>query len=187
MSATILIINYVIIGLLFAIIIIGIFWIKSLLMNKAPFIPIPKDVVMEIAKTLALSTNSIVYDLGCGDGRVLEACLQLEPQIKAIGIEKEIVPFCLAKWRLRKFIKNGSCQLFHKNFFNISVTEATHVFTYLFPGLMDDLLPKLQKELKPGTKLVSCDFLFHNKQSNQTIDLKRSERSLGRKLYCYEF
>lgn len=187
MTTLLLIIDWAIIALLFGVIIVSVFWMKSLLANKAPFVPIPNDVVPEIAKALGLSANSILYDLGCGDGRVLKACLQLEPKIKAIGIEKEIVPFCLAKWKLRKFNKTASCQLFHKNFFDVSVTDATHIFTYLFPGLMDDLLPKLQQELKPGTKLVSCDFLFHHKQPSQVIDLKRSNRALGRKLYYYEF
>jgi SAM-dependent methyltransferase len=160
---------------------------RSLSANKTPFVPIPKNILPEIIQALNLSTDSIFYDLGCGDGRILQAGLRLKPQIKTIGIEKEILPFYLAKWRLRKAIAAGSCQVFHQSFFNQSLTKATHVFTYLFPDLMDELLPKLQQELKPGTKLVSCDFAFNTKQPVKIIHLKRANRSLGQKLYCYEF
>ncbi|MCX6784407.1 MAG: hypothetical protein NTV81_00500 [Candidatus Komeilibacteria bacterium] len=187
MSIFLLILAYATIGVLFFIIIVGLFWEKSLLLTKAPFIPIPKDVLNNISLQLKLQPDSIVYDLGCGDGRVLEACLKLQPQAKYIGIEKEIVPYCLAWWRLRKFIKTGHCQIIHQNFFKINLTPATCIFTYLFPQLMDDLLPKFQAELQPKTRLVSCDFLFSNKLSLETIDLKRSPHSLGKRLHIYEF
>jgi len=187
MSIFLIIAGYAIIGVLFLIIIIGLFWEKSLLMNKAPFVPIPKDVLPAIAKELNLKPGLTIYDLGCGDGRVLEACLALEPQAHYIGIEKELVPYCLAWWRLRKFIKSGQVQLIKKNFFAVNLTSAQRVFTYLFPKLMDELLPKLNKELIPDTILISCDFLFSNKQSEQVTDLKRPHNALGKRLYRYQF
>jgi len=52
---------------------------------------------------------------------------------------------------------------------------------------MDELLPKFQKEFKPGTRLVSLSFKFASKTPIEEIDLKRNKYKLGRKLYVYEF
>jgi len=61
------------------------------------------------------------------------------------------------------------------------------IFTYLNPNIMDDLLTKFDKELKPGTRLVSLSFKFTGKQPINEIDLKRSKYKLGRKIYVYQF
>ena len=52
---------------------------------------------------------------------------------------------------------------------------------------MDDLLPKFDRELKKGTRLVSLSFQFTNKRPSLEIDLNRNKYKLGRKLYVYDF
>ena len=54
--------------------------------------------------------------------------------------------------------------------------------TYLFPGLMDKLLPKLEKELSPGTILVSVSFSFSKREPERVIDLKRTSKQSGQRL-----
>jgi hypothetical protein len=72
------------------------------------------------------------------------------------------------------------------DFMKQNLSAADRVFTYLYPGLMDELLPKLEKELHPGTRLVSCDFPFSKKKAKEVIDLERPKLT-GQKLYIYEF
>ena len=52
---------------------------------------------------------------------------------------------------------------------------------------MDSLLPKFEKELKPGTKVISCDFKFSKKEPTKVIHLKANKSALNRTLYVYDF
>ncbi|MEK7211069.1 MAG: hypothetical protein AAB731_00360, partial [Patescibacteria group bacterium] len=78
-------------------------------------------------------------------------------------------------------------KILRKNFFRADLSAATHIFTYLFPKPMNELLPKFKKELKPGARVVSCDFLFKEKEPAEIIELHRSKNQLARRLYVYEF
>lgn len=169
--------------------IIFILWEWSVLFTRrtqAPFIPVPKTILPTIVKILDVRDDSIVYDLGCGDGRLLISCFQSNPRGTYVGIEKAIFPFWLARFKLRK-IRSENVKIIRQNFFNCDLSSATHIFTYLYSQPMDLLLPKLQRELKPGARLVSCDFPFKNKKPLKVIDLNRPIRKLGKKLYVYKF
>ncbi len=154
--------------------------------GKAPFIPISEEVLPDIVSALKLKDQSVFYDLGCGEGRVVFAVAGAGSSIRAYGVERSFVPYILALWN-KKEGKSLNAFFIQKNFFKVSVHDATHIFLYLFPGLMDALLPKLEKELKPGTRVVSCDFKFTHKQPVEIIDLHRKRFDLGRKIYVYEF
>lgn len=176
--------HIIMIWLLIITLLICVLWEKSLLLNKSPFISVSKKILDKISETLALAPDDVLYDLGSGDGRILEVCFHHQPQANYFGVEKEFFPHFLAKFKLRK---NKQIKLLRKNFFEIDLSSATHIFTYLFPKLMDELLPKLEKELKPGTKLISCDFIFTNKKPYKIIDLGRSKYSLTNRLIIYIF
>ncbi len=167
--------------------IVGFMYQWSLFATRAPFVEIPKEILGDIVKALDVKPGSVVYDLGSGDGRVLVACYREQPDAKYVGIDKAIVPHVYAGLRLRwRKIPARNIKLLHKNFFRQDLSDATHVYVYLFPGLLKSLLPKLQKDLKPGTRVVSCDFEFPEEfKSVQLIDLNRPKGKRGRRLYIY--
>lgn len=189
MSSTLLLILALLaLGLLFVGLIISLLWQKSLVFTKAPFVCLPLEVIPEIINQLNLTPESIFYDLGSGDGRILAAAHQKTPLAKFYGVEKELLAHIIAKHKLKNLIKTGHLNLIHKNFFKTNLSQASHVFTYLFPELMNDLLPKLQKELKPGTILISCDFPFSKKSPEQIVTLSnRPPHALGKRLLVYKF
>ncbi len=154
--------------------------------TRVPFVPVSGEIVGNIIEALELKENSILYDLGSGDGRVLFAAAEKFPRVKLIGIEKAPLPLLLSRlplfWRERTDISIVS-----EDFFNVPLHSATHVFTYLFPEIMDELLPKFEREFSPGTRLVSCDFVFSKKFPDKEIDLGRGEFKLSKKLYIYIF
>lgn len=159
------------------------------LKNKVPFIPAPKAVLEEIAKALVLKDGSVFYDLGCGDGQILFYLSRRNPRIRCVGFENNIYPILLVKLRLffsSEEEKKG-ITIMNGNFFKQDLKDATHVFVYLSSDLMDRLLPKFEKELTLGTRLVSLSFPFENKKPIQIIDLKRKKHQLGRELYVYQF
>ncbi len=156
---------------------------------QVPFIPIPTSTLPYIEKALNVKDNSVVYDLGCGDGRVLSYLSKKFPNATYIGIENGPFPLILARTRAwwHKKMTGKNIQIINQDFFNHDLSRATHIFAYLYPRVMDDLLPKFDQELAPGTKVVSMSFKFTQKQPKEEIDLGRGRYKLARKLYIYEF
>jgi SAM-dependent methyltransferase len=175
--------------MLFGVIILFILWAIGNFKNKAPFVTSSNAVLKDINIALEIKDDSVVYDLGCGDGRVLFYLTRFNKNAEYIGIENGVLPFLLSRVGnyLNKKKVNNNVKILRKNFFNQDLSNATHVFTYLYPNVMDDLLPKFDKELKPGTRLVSLSFKFTNKIPSREVDLNRSKYKLGRKLYVYDF
>lgn len=163
-------------------------WMAGNLKGEVPFLSSPGMVLKEIEKALEIKDDSIVYDLGCGDGRVLFYLSRSNKKAKYIGIENNPFPLFLVKiMSIFKNNKDIDVKIVNNDFFKQDISEATHVFLYLLPKKMDKLLPKFEKELKPGTRIVSLSFPFMDKTPTKTIDLKRGKYKLGRNIYVYQF
>jgi SAM-dependent methyltransferase len=169
--------------------ILFIFWAIGNVKNKVPFVTAPNAVMKDVDNALLVKDDSVVYDLGCGDGRILFYLSKIHPKARYIGIENSFFPFFLAK--VESFFHErrtgNKVEIIYKNFFKQDLSDATHIVTYLYPIIMDDLINKFDKELKSGTRLVSISFKFTGKQPINEIDLKRSKYKLGRKLFVYQF
>jgi tRNA G46 methylase TrmB len=164
-------------------------WLIGNFKNRTPFVTSSNHILSEIEKAMEIKDNSIVYDLGCGDGRILFHLSLSNKNAKYIGIENGTFPFLLSKIGsyINKKRTSNDVSIIRVNFFKQDLSDATHIFTYLYPNVMDDLLLKFDKELRPGTRLVSLSFKFTNKQPLLEVDLRRSKYKLGRKLYIYQF
>jgi len=182
---------FLIIGLIIALFILFllVLWVWGNIRSKVPFIGVPLETLKEIENTLSLKKDSIVYDLGCGDGRVLFYLHKNNPTAKYIGIECNLFPYILAIVRNYFYKKKNKddIKIIKGDFFDFDLSNSTHIFTYLYPNIMDDLLPKFDKELKKGTILVSASFHFTLKKENKEIDLRRKKYQLAKKIYLYEF
>lgn len=189
MTILIQIVSLIAVVILFSVLILLFMWMWSNITAKVPFISVPNKTLKDIEKALDIKDDSVVYDLGCGDGRVLFYLQKNNPKAKYIGIENSQFPFLLStvrNWFNKKYNKKNIIFL-KKDIFDVDLSDATHVFTYLYPNLMDDMLPKLDQELKPKTRLVSASFHFTGKREIQEIDLKRGKYKLAKKIYVYEF
>ena len=153
---------------------------------KVPFVPVPNAVLAPIANTLEVKKGSAVYDLGCGDARVLCHMAKQNPDAEFIGVERVMFPYMLALLRVKlSGVKN--MKIVRKNFFNMNFSDASHIFVYLFPEIMNQLLPKLNAELPKGARVVSASFVFSNKTPAKVVDLNRKKNNLVRELFVYEF
>ncbi len=152
--------------------------------TEVPFLPIPRKLLPHIATALKLSSTSVLYDLGCGNSIVLRYLLGHSPTTKAIGVEIAPLPYLLAKiWN--KLSPLAYLELRRGDFMETNLHDATHIFLYLFPSAIENLLPKLTQELTPGTQVISCDFPFNEKIPKEVIEI--SETYFPHKLYVYEF
>ena len=101
-----------------------------------------------------MNPNELLVDLGCGDGRVLRASRR-RYGVRALGFEVNAMAYCMA--RVLSLGTRG-IQVKWKNFWSQNLRDADIVFCYLFPDVMKRLGIKLEEELCPGARVVSCNF-----------------------------
>jgi len=106
-----------------------------------------------ICKLANISSNDVIYDLGCGDGEVLIQAAKLGA--KGVGIEIDPLRVFIAKTRILKNNFQQKVFIKRKSFFEEDISKASVIIVYLIPATLKKLLPKFRKELKKGTKIVS--------------------------------
>ncbi len=127
-----------------------------------PFIPTPRDVVRFMVKQANLKGNEVVYDLGCGDGRLLIEAKKQYPGIRAIGYELALGAWMVAK--LRSWIARKKIELHMRDFFAADLKDADVLLLYLIPEVMKKVERKLSEDLKPGTRVISHGFEFKGRE-----------------------
>jgi SAM-dependent methyltransferase len=158
-----------------------------LLEGEAPYVPVSVSAIPEVIKVLGIKKNSIVYDLGCGDGRVLFAGHKFQPKATYIGLEKNIAIFLYAWIRTMKIKKPRRVKIFKRDFLFEDISKATHIFAYLMPRMMEKLTPKFERELAPGARVVSCDFPIRTREPVGVIEVENEEYKPLCKLFVYDF
>ncbi|MEM9925581.1 MAG: class I SAM-dependent methyltransferase [Cyanobacteria bacterium P01_D01_bin.50] len=121
------------------------------------YIPCTQEIVEAVLKLAAINSQDILYDLGCGDGRIL---ITAAKQYGASGVGIDIDPFIIESAR-KKALQNSvseKLEFYRQNLFDSNFSNATVIFIYLLPHLNLRLRPQLWKQLKPGTKIISRDF-----------------------------
>lgn len=122
-----------------------------------PYVPSPNPVVEGMLKLAGVSSGDTVYDLGCGDGRIVITAART---YGAKGVGVDINPERIEEARTNaKSAKVDDKVKFEENdLFKANISNATVVTLYLLPDVNVRLKPKLLKELKPGTRIVSHSF-----------------------------
>jgi len=141
--------------LLLAAIVITIPIFFTTLRGGPPFVPTSMRAVRLMLKAAGLKDGDIVYDIGCGDGRIIIEAMR-KYNVRGIGIERSLLVWLLAK--LRQIILKSKAQLLYKNMFKVDLSDADTVFCYLLPNTINKLKEKFEKELKIGAKIVSHGF-----------------------------
>lgn len=128
-----------------------------------------------ICKLAKIKDKDVVYDLGSGDGVLLITAAK-EFGARAVGVEIDPLRVMISKFAILFAGQGKKVKIVRKNFFDADITDATVVFMYLVPKALERLKPKLLKDLKPGTKIVT--FVYK-------IDLPIAEQDLKNEIYLY--
>jgi len=123
----------------------------------APFVATPLPVVKQMLTLAELKPGEIVYDLGCGDGRVIIMAAQ-DFGAQAVGVEmrEDLVKQALGK--ISELGLGGRVKIVHGDIFRMDLSQADVVTLYLTTSANDKVKPKLETELKPGTRVISHDY-----------------------------
>jgi SAM-dependent methyltransferase len=123
----------------------------------APFLPTPMCVVEKMLELAEVNENDIVYDLGCGDGRIV---IEAAEKYGAHGVGLDIFPQWVTKSQsnARKAGVESLVEFRLEDATMADISEATVVALYLLPESNDLLRPMLEKQLKPGACVVTHNY-----------------------------
>ena len=124
---------------------------------EVPYVPTEIEVVDAMLKLAGVKSTDVVYDLGCGDGRIV---VRAARNLGARGVGVDINPDRIreAQANAKRNNVENLVRFEEKDLFDADIHEATVVTLYLLPSVNLRLMPKLLKELKPGTRVVSHSF-----------------------------
>ena len=121
------------------------------------FVPTPDAVVAAMLEVTKVTASDVVYDLGCGDGRIVIAAAR-DRGARGVGIDIDPQRISEARANAVKAGVADRVAFQQADLFTSDISEATVVTLYLLPSLNLKLLPKLMAELKPGTRIASHAF-----------------------------
>ncbi len=117
------------------------------------FIPTPYEDVEPFFVLAPVSADDVVYDLGCGDGRLLFAALERGAG-RAVGIELDPLPLQRAKAKAKQLAVEHKVTFVEGDVMETDLSPATLVLCYLITAASAALKPKLERELSPGSRVV---------------------------------
>lgn len=133
------------------------------------FVPTREAVVEAMLDVAEVGPDDILYDLGCGDGRIVVAAARRG--VRAVGIDIDPKRIAEARANATEAGVTDKVQFLEQDLFTSDIREATVVTLYLLPALNLKLRPMLMEQLRPGTRIVSHDFDMGDWKPEKTVQV----------------
>ena len=146
-------------------IVVSLYWTRIV---GGPWVPSSMQMVNRMMEMANVGSEDVVYDLGCGDGRMLLAAA-MRHQARAVGIEIDPLRYLWCQFLITILGQRKRIRIIFGNLFKKDLSEADVVLCYLMPDALTKLEKKFKQELQPGTRIVSNRFTF------PTLDKVREE------------
>ena len=153
--------------------------------NLAPYIPTPDDVVERMLSLARVTKDDVVYDLGCGDGRIPIAAAK-KYGARGVGLDIDSHLIEVAKSNAKTAGVEGLVQFQLQNVLTADVSSATVVTLYLLSSSNERLRPMLTRQLKPGARIVSHAFSMGRDWPADAVDQFVSARGDEVTLYLWK-
>ena len=134
------------------------------------FVPTPNDIVATMLRMAAVTKKDTVYDLGCGDGRIVITAAQ-KYGARGVGIDIDPERVAEATENVRKAGVADRVKIIRGDLFEFDISSAMVVILYLLTELNLKLRPKLLRDLNPGTRIVSHAFAMGDWKPERTADV----------------
>lgn len=152
---------------------------------SVPYVPTPQEVVDKMLEMAKVSSKDVVYDLGCGDGRIVIAAAQ---KFGARGVGVDIDPRLIvqAEANAKAAGVQGRVKFLIEDAMKVDVSDATVVTLYLLSASNVKLRPLLTKQLRRGARIVSHSFAIGDWEPD-VVDTFRDAAGTARTLYLWNF
>lgn len=145
---------------------------------EVPFVATPLEVVDEMLRLARVGPEDVVFDLGCGDGRIVIRAAE-KHGARGVGIDIDGRLIAVARDTAARAGVSGRVEFREEDLFGADLRDATVVTLFLFRRVNLQLRPKLLSELLPGTRIVSHQFDMGDWKPDRTVTFR------GRKLYLW--
>lgn len=151
--------------------------------NLAPYIPTPQVVVEKMLEAARIKPGEVVYDLGSGDGRIVITAAR-KFQAKGVGVELSEDLYNEAIARIRMLGLQDQVRMIHGNLLNVDLSPADVVTMFLLTSSNARLKPNLEKELRPGARVLSKEFEIRGWKPAQVLRIEAG--GITHTVYLYE-
>jgi cyclopropane fatty-acyl-phospholipid synthase-like methyltransferase len=134
------------------------------------YVPTPQEVVDKMLLMAAVKEGDVLYDLGSGDGRIVVTAAK-RYKVRGVGIDIDPQRIREAQENARVAGVTDLVQFRNEDLFQTNISEATVVTLYLLESLNEKLRPKLLRDLKPGTRIVSHAFRMGSWEPERTEEV----------------
>lgn len=149
----------------------------------APYVPTPLPVVMTMLELAQITGHDVVYDLGSGDGRIVIMAAQ-KFGAQAVGVELDEKLYKESSARIEALGLEKRATILHRNMFVTDIRPATVVTLFLWKDVNERLRPLLQRDLRPGARVVSHDFKIPGWTPTKVVNMT-TENGVSHTLYLY--
>lgn len=136
-----------------------------------PYVPTSRSIARDMVNVARLKGNERVFDLGAGNGRILIEAKRKYPGLTATGIE--LAPTVWLLGVITILLSRVKVRFLRGNALTTDVRNADVIFLYLSGGLLGKLEEKFDRELRPGTVVISHAFRFPRRQPVEVVKLNR--------------
>lgn len=123
----------------------------------APYVTSPQPIVVKMLEIARLKSGETLYDLGCGDGRILTTAAK-DFGARAVGVELSPALVRRARLAVESLGLQDQVKVIEGDLMQVDLSGADVVALYLLTEANEQLRPKLERELKPGARVVSLEF-----------------------------
>lgn len=134
-----------------------------------PFVPTPQEVVNKMIEVAQVRKGDVVYDLGSGDGRIVITAAKKGARAVGFEIDPELIK--QSRENIRRERLEELAEIREQDILTVDLSEATVLTMYLLPSVNLRLRPKILKEMKPGSRVVSHAFDMGDWKPEKTIDV----------------
>jgi SAM-dependent methyltransferase len=146
------------------------------------FVPTPPEVVDKMLELAHVTRDDVVYDLGCGDGRIVVTAAK-RYGCRAYGFDVDPRRIQESKDNVEENGVGDLVTIEQKDIFTLDLSPASVVTLYLLPSLNVKLIPQLEK-LRPGARIVSHDFDMRGVKPDQVVEVNR-DGGYGHMIYLW--
>jgi cyclopropane fatty-acyl-phospholipid synthase-like methyltransferase len=143
-----------------------------------PYVPTPPQVVDAMLKMAQVTSSDVVYDLGCGDGRIVVMAAE-KYGARGVGVDLDPRRIAEANENAKLAHVTGNVTFLVQDVFDTDFSDATVLTLYMLPSVNEKLMPKI-KALKPGTRVVTHAFTF-----GDAWPYERKEDVAGKTIYFW--
>lgn len=147
------------------------------------YVGTPRDVVDRMLQMAKIRKEDVVYDPGCGDGRIVIAAAKAYG-CRGVGYEIDPKLADEARRLAKKRKVDHLVKIIEQDIFTVDYRPASVIEMYLLPDMILKLLPKLE-QLKPGSRIVAHDYPIEGVTPDDTVEMTSSEDGVKHTLYLY--